>query len=83
MLSFIDPFAIRVQVNDALRGSNKAVKRGNVVEVSPAMWDLIRNEPGEKLEELLKQIPILDLDAVERAERMRQVSFNNWAKWNL
>ena len=48
-------------VSEHLRGSKRAVKSGDTIYVSPAMYDLIRHAEGEELRRLLVSIPLLDV----------------------
>jgi len=59
MMNQID--AIPIQVDPLLQGVNKAVKRGRIIYVSPAIWSLMKNAQGKELEDLLAKIPLLDL----------------------
>ncbi len=54
-------YCVELVVSDFMRGAKKAVKMGNKIHCSPAMYDIIRHASQEELHQLLSQIPLLDL----------------------
>lgn len=50
-----------IQVSQALRGSKRAVRMGDTIFLSPAMYELAKAAEGEELKRLLGQIPLLEL----------------------
>lgn len=61
-----DPFALTgtsVVINNWLAGVDKAVKLDGTIHVSPAVWSLMKTADSKELEHLLRNLPLLDLDA--------------------
>ncbi|HUT88698.1 MAG TPA: hypothetical protein VMY37_04330 [Thermoguttaceae bacterium] len=52
---------VSVQVSPWLEGMKKAVRFGETIYVSPAMWDLLSHANPAELEHLVANIPVLDL----------------------
>lgn len=77
-LTWPDPFAVEIVVNHNLIGATKALRHNWRIEVSPAMWDLIKHANTDELEKILQSIPVLDLDAIEEDQRLRMNIFKNW-----
>lgn len=62
----IHPFrpidGIAVAVSPSLTGSKTAVRQGNTIIVSPAMWDLLKNAEGpDELAFLMNNITVVTL----------------------
>lgn len=55
--------SLELVVSESMRGSKRAVRVGNTIYVSPAMYDLIRHADQDELRRLLGQIPMLDFSA--------------------
>ncbi len=61
-----DPFALTgmsVVMNNWLAGVDKAVKVGGTIHVSPAVYSLMKTADSDELEKLLRNLPLLDLNA--------------------
>jgi hypothetical protein len=50
----------RVAVSSALVGSKRAIRMGDTIYVSPAMYDLMKHADQEELQRLLAAIPLLE-----------------------
>ena len=59
---FIDGF--RIQVSNHLQGSKRAIKMGNSICVSEAMWQLMKNADQCELQHLLSKIEVLDIGSM-------------------
>lgn len=53
--------SFEIVVDQHMAGMKKAVKMGNKIVVSPAMYDLIKHADQKELEHLLKNIPLIDI----------------------
>lgn len=54
---------IQVRVCKLLAGSKKAVKQDGILQVSPAMYHLMRHASPAELDALVRSLEVLDLDA--------------------
>jgi hypothetical protein len=54
----------RVVKSDIMTGAKKAVRVGDTIYVSPAMFDLMSHSSEEELRHLLANIPLLNLPAL-------------------
>lgn len=54
-------FGFNVTVSSALVGSKRAVRMGNTICVSPAMFDLIKHANEDELQRLLAAINVLTI----------------------
>lgn len=57
----MNSLGLRVQVNQYLTGAKTAVRDGNVITVSPAMFDLMKHASPDELKHLLANIPCVNL----------------------
>ena len=61
-MDLISPlYGFKIQSNIYMAGSKKAIRQGDTIHVSPAMYDLISHAEGEELNRLLESIPLLNL----------------------
>jgi hypothetical protein len=84
-------FGFEVHVNPVLAGGKKAVRQGNRMYVSPAMYDLISHAEGDELESLLKSIECVTIPEMPSvyeyvpmftAPKMPTPDeWNPWRKW--
>lgn len=54
-------FGFKIQSNTNMVGAKKAIRQGDTIHVSPAMFDLISHAEGDELKRLLGFIPLLHL----------------------
>ena len=54
-------FGFKIQSNIYMVGLKKAIRQGDTIHVSPAMYDLISNAEGDELGRLMGSIPLLTL----------------------
>ena len=60
------PTGFRVRVASALSGGSRAVRQGDVIYVSPAMYDLMSHADEAELERLLQAIRLVTLPPADR-----------------
>jgi hypothetical protein len=59
-------FGFEIRVADYLKGSKKAVRQGNTIFVSPAMWDLMKHASDQaELEHLLSKIELVEIPKMD------------------
>lgn len=60
-------FGLGISVSQHLVGSKKAIRQGNTIYVSPAMYDLIKHANPDELKTLLEQIAVLTIPEISFA----------------
>lgn len=54
-------FSLSIQESPVLAGGKRAVRMGNTLYVSPAMFDLMRHANPEELRRLMESIEMIDI----------------------